>query len=157
MWIENVIEFEIRSNFFCFFVFSCFAHRKNNSEYILLHCFTHKESMLVVFFSSFVCYFNRDKLQNGTKAILVNRLVFFLCCWNRSSYFSWLLRLLTNQTNSIIFIFGIKIDDKCKRIEIQWWENIYISFICLLHLGLLFFIFSINEKEREKNESENIS
>lgn len=45
------------------------------------------------------------------------------------------------------FIFRkIKIDDKCKRIEIQWWENVYTypqDFYLSFALGLCSFSFSI--------------
>lgn len=121
---------------------------------------TDKESVMFL-----RCISIRDKLRNGKKAILVNRLVFYVEIVRviLADFFDYspsnrlIYRTRTrDEDRESVFIPKIKIDDKCKRIEIQWWEN--ISFICLWSPCLLFFPFSMNtqRRRRRKNRTQRI-
>ena len=149
-WIWNTIESKTSR-----------TKRRNKTEpakHLASLFHTDKESVMFLRYISI-----RDKLQNGTKAILVNRLVFYVEIARviLADFFDYSPSNQLTQTQNerageseSVFIPKIKIDDKCKRIEIQWWEN--ISFICLL-LGclLLFFPFSMKTRgRRRKNRTQ---
>lgn len=73
-------------------------------------------------------------------------------CWNvlviKADFFDY-SPPTQNHLHFTSIYFPNKIDDKCKRIEIQWWEN---EFICCFFFSISYFIFNNKQKKQEQDE-----